>query len=379
MSALNFIDLFSGAGGLSCGMEMSGMHCLLGVEMDTSAAQTFSLNHKRAKTFCDLIQKLTRKKLRDLLEGQEIHAVVGGPPCQGFSTVGPGDPLDQRNSLFLEFVRIVKETSPYFIVLENVTGLVAKKNDHILKSIFKRFERIGYNMDVQVMSAQHYGVPEKRRRTVIIGTRINSAVRFPKQTHKVPITVGEVLKDLRAADGKIYNHDKSKALPASPETIERLKYIPEGKGIRYERDEKKYLPTKLSLGVNWSEMAENRFRQAKYLRLDRSAPSPTILTQRDLYYHPTENRYLTLREAAKIQSFPNNFIFEGSLTSQWRQIGNAVPPLLGKAIGKALLRLYREAKKDGALENLHQKSVSSKIKANKIHKIRSEAFHYSDL
>ena len=375
---LNFIDLFAGAGGLSCGLEMAGMSCLLGVEWDSSAVRTFRRNHLGAEIFDDAIQSLKPGMLRKLLGDRAVHLVVGGPPCQGFSTVGRGDPLDQRNSLFLEFVRIVKQTRPLFVVLENVTGLVAKKNEPILKAIFRRFQRLGYRLDVRVMSAENYGVPERRRRTVIIGSRLNSPVRFPEPTHdrmegrhRRPIrTVGDVLEDLRADDGIIHNHDVERARPSSQETLMRLKHIPEGKGIRYREDERKYLPPRLYLGVDWEEISEGRFRQARYQRLDRAQPSPTILTQRTIYYHPTEHRHLTPREAARIQSFPNNFIFEGSVTSQWRQIGNAVPPLLGKVIGETLEQTYREA---GERDSV---SLSRSDSLDKINQVRSGAFVY---
>ena len=373
--SLNFIDLFSGAGGLSCGLEMAGMRCLLGVENDPAAVKTFRRNHAQAEVFDDSIQNLRPRMLEKMLKGREVHLVAGGPPCQGFSTVGRGDPLDQRNSLFLEFVRIVKTTRPCFIVLENVTGLVAKKNEPILKAIFRRFQRIGYCLDVRIMSAQNYGVPERRRRTVIIGSRINSAVEFPPFTHdtkrRAPVTVGDVLDDLRASDGIIYNHEPERAVPLSPEALMRLKHIPEGRGIRYREDERKYLPQELYLGVDWDKMSEGRFRQAKYQRLDRSRPSPTILTQRDVYYHPLEDRHLTPREAAKIQSFPNDFVFEGSLTSQWRQIGNAVPPGLGKAIGSALKKLYRKSD----LTDMPFADSSNGLRV--IDRVRSEAFVYT--
>ena len=124
---LNFIDVFSGAGGLSCGLEMAGHKCLLGVDFDQHAINTFAKNHKHAQTYCGDITKLSTKMLKELTAGQKIHAVVGGPPCQGFSTAGAGNPKDSRNKLFLEFVRVVKVTKPNFIVMENVTGIVAKK------------------------------------------------------------------------------------------------------------------------------------------------------------------------------------------------------------------------------------------------------------
>jgi DNA (cytosine-5)-methyltransferase 1 len=378
---LNFIDVFAGAGGLSCGMEMAGMDCLLGVDYDKYAMETFAKNHKKAEVYCGDIRKLTKNKLDELLKNKPVHAVVGGPPCQGFSTAGNGDPKDERNVLFLEFVRIVRLTRPYFVVMENVTGLVAKKNEGVLKDIFSRFHRLGYNLDVQVMSAHNYGVPEKRRRTIIIGTRINDAPIYPDFTHGDPqedakkktVTVGDIIFDLKTKSGKLHNHDIATAEVKNKLDGKRLARIPEGKGIRYERDELAYFPKSLKLGVNWKEIPENRFRQSKYQRLDRLSPSPTIMTHRHSYFHPTENRYLTAREAARIQSFPNNFEFMGPLSAQWRQIGNAVPPLLGKAIGKALTKLHKVA----LPEDLDFKK-RLKPNDNKIQFQRGKAFVYKE-
>jgi DNA (cytosine-5)-methyltransferase 1 len=379
---LNFIDVFAGAGGLSCGLEMAGMRCLLGVDINQHAMDTFAANHKHADVFSGNIYDLDDKTLKKLVKNQPIHAVVGGPPCQGFSTVGTGDPKDQRNSLFLQFVRIVRITKPYFIILENVTGLLAKKNEPILKNIFKRFAALGYSLDARVLSAQEFGVPEKRRRTIIMGTRLGHEPLFPKSTHDTiiaktfrnPVTVGDALKDLATKGGAYHNHDLEAAKLKSDIDAKRLKCIPEGKGIRYQKDEQAYLPKRLRLDVNWDELLENRFRQTKYQRLDRKKPSPTIMTHRHSYFHPTENRYLTQREAARLQSFPNNFIFSGSVSAQWKQIGNAVPPLLGKALGKSLLKMHKLYLED-------KKSLSTKVDKKKVQKtiksMRENAFVYT--
>lgn len=377
---LNFIDVFAGAGGFSCGMEMAGHKCLLGVDFNQHAMNTFERNHKHAKVFCGDIQNLTKKRLEDLLEGQDIDVVVGGPPCQGFSTVGTGDPDDQRNTLFLQFVRIVRLTKPSFIVMENVTGLLAKKNESTLRAVFNKFESMGYNMGVQVMSADQHGVPEKRRRTIIIGSKLNSKVVFPKASHNTiigrsfipPVTVGEAFKNLKTRSGKFLNHDIETAQVNNPKDKKRLARIPEGKGIRYEKDEKAYLTPSLKLGINWKKIPEGRFRQTKYQRLDRKTPSPTIMTHRHSYYHPTENRYLTQREAAALQSFPNNFEFTGPVSAQWRQIGNAVPPLLGKAIGKALTAMIKEANKE-------KRITRKKTTVQTIKTIREKAFVYREV
>jgi DNA (cytosine-5)-methyltransferase 1 len=377
---LNFIDIFSGAGGFSCGLEMAGMKCVLGVDFNKNAMETFAHNHKHAYPYHGDITKLTNKKIDKILDGQEVDLVVGGPPCQGFSTVGPGDPNDQRNKLFLEFVRIVKHTRPKYIVIENVTGLLAKKNEKTLKAILSRFNKLGYNIDVDVLSSHHYGVAEKRRRTIFIGSRVNEKIEFPKKTHDVimakthrpSVTVGDIIDDLATKKKEILNHDLEMAQVKSKIDLKRLKRIPEGRGIRYEKDEKEFLPPSLRLGVDWKNIRENRFRQTKYQRLDRKNISPTIMTHRHSYYHPTEDRYLTQREAAKIQSFPNDFEFKGSLTAQWRQIGNAVPPLMGKAIGKVILKMWKSYQKQSATS-----SLAKKVKVHEVIKdVRGGAFVY---
>lgn len=340
-TSLKFIDLFSGCGGFSTGLEMAGHKCLLGVDFEKDAIQSFKQNHIDAETFLGDIRQLDTSTLKKLLKNESIDMVVGGPPCQGFSTVGKGKAEDSRNSLFLEFVRVVKVLNPKIVIFENVTGILASKNKETLANIFASFEKLGYVMDARVLSSDEYGAPEIRRRTIIIGTKNCSSPIFPKMMHgdrgsKPVVTVGDAFRDLRAKDGLIYNHDPKLAQIKKKIDLERLKCVPEGKFIRYKKDEDKYLPKNLKFDVIWEELAEGRFRQAKLQRLDRKSPSPTILTSRTSYFHPVEHRYLTPREAAACQSFPNDFVFYGSITSQFRQIGNAVPPMMAKAIGEAV-------------------------------------------
>ncbi len=225
-------------------------------------------------------------------------------------------------------------------------------------------------MDVRVLSAQEYGVPEMRRRTILIGNKIGSDIVFPVVTHgtskKPVVTVAQALKDIKDKKGMLYNHDLESAMLPTKIDEKRLARIPEGCGIRYQKDEVKYLTKALRLGVDWDNLREGRFRQTKYFRLDGKKPSPTIMTHRHSYYHPKEIRYLTQREAARLQSFPNDFVFFGPLSSQWRQIGNAVPPLLGKAIGQAILKM----------QNAKKKSKSKKDIEETISEVRGSAFMY---
>ncbi len=377
-SSLSFIDVFSGAGGLSCGLEMSGMKCILGIEKKPAAFKTFAINHKYAAVYCTDVSLLERPRLIELIGGRPIDIVVGGPPCQGFSTVGLGNPSDKRNSLFLEFVRIVKDVNPKFVVIENVTGLLAKKNEQTLHSIFNCLEKLGYHLDVQVLSSQNFGVAEIRRRTIIIGTRLKVDIVFPRPTHDIvkanlyrpPVTVGDVITDLADSKGQIYNHDIVSASDVLEIDKKRLLKIPEGCGIRYKKDELNYFPKSLWLGIDWDQLKEGRFRQTRYFKLDRKKPGPTIMSTRRFYYHPEHPRLLTQREAAKIQSFPNDFIFCGSISQQWEQIGNAVPPLLGKAIGKAVKKMNQVAEKSG------RRLKPKQYKNYDIEKLRGRAFVY---
>ncbi|MBL6992254.1 MAG: DNA cytosine methyltransferase [Bacteriovoracaceae bacterium] len=370
--SLKFIDLFCGAGGLSHGLEMAGHKCLLGNDCNSFFLKTFIENHPRAVPFSGPIQFLTEEKLSSLLH-THVDLVVGGPPCQGFSTVGTNSINDKRNNLFLEYCRIVELLQPKFIVFENVTGITSKKYEPILEQLMNKLTVLGYHFDLNILESQHYGVPQRRKRTILIGATFDFPVIFPEKKYDInlngayvpPVTVGEVLSNLKSSSGEIYNHNIKQAIPANKQHLERIKYIPEGKGIRYQEDEKKYLPEKLWLGKDWKNLKEGRLRQTQYQRLDRNKTSPTIMTLQHNYYHPTQNRYLTQREAAAIQSFPNDFKFIGKNDRIWKQIGNAVPPMLGKAIGVALL------------EMANNKCVNKMLVGpQKMKDLRSTAFQY---
>lgn len=335
---MQFVDFFSGCGGLSSGLEMAGHECLLGVDNNKDSMETFKANHKSADVLSKNINEITEADLRKILGKRfnKIDAVVGGPPCQGFSTIGKGDVKDSRNNLPFEFIRMVRILRPHLVIMENVKGLLSKKNENVLNNIRTALCNAGYFTEVKLLSSDDYGVPQKRQRMILIGAKKKRNILFPEPYIKkrtVNFALAKIEKSIEAGE-KIYNHDVETAKPIRDSELKILKHIPEGKGIRYERDEIKYLPKNLRLGVDWATMNEKRFRQTKFQRLDGKNRSFTILTSKKTYYHPTENRHLTVREAATIQSFQLGFKLHGGLSSQWRQIGNAVPPLMAKAIGK---------------------------------------------
>jgi len=372
-----FIDLFSGAGGMSCGLEMAGWHCLLGLDHDHTAIETFQYNHPQVPSIAGDIREISNQQIQSIIKHQEVDLICGGPPCQGFSTIGQNDHQDERNFLFLEFLRIVEALEPDYIIVENVTGLLSKRNENVLKKIITSFTDLGYTIDVKVLSAHHYGVPEKRRRTIFLGNRFGVKNLYPdkmfrdsEQDHQdlpLPRTVGWAFENLLETNGEKLNHEISRSQIVNGLEKERISYIPEGKSVRYEKDQLAYLPESLWFDVDWSSIHEERFREAKLNRLDRNNCANTINTSRTTYYHPVENRYLTAREAAAIQSFPANYFFCGTLTQQWRQIGNAVPPLLAKALGESILVL------DSMKNNMETTNSIEDIQS-----IRAKAFSYKE-
>mgnify|MGYP000004323983 CR=1 FL=1 len=374
-----FIDLFSGAGGMSCGLEMAGFSCLLGIDHEQSAIETFRHNHKNAQAIVGDIRDMSIEQIQSSINYQKVDLICGGPPCQGFSTIGQNDHKDERNFLFFEFLRIVEALQPNYLIMENVTGLLSRRNENVLKEIIQSFTNLGYSIDVRVLSAHHYGVPEKRRRTIFLGNRFGVKNIYPQKMFKdseldeqnlpMPRTVEWAFNKSLKLNNEILNHDVERAQISNDLERERISYIPEGKSVRYEKDQLEYLPERLWFDVNWQSIHEERFREAKLNRLDRNSCSNTINTSRTTYYHPTENRYLTAREAAAIQSFPSQYFFCGTLTQQWKQIGNAVPPLLAKAIGKSIIDLdsikgdMEEIRSIEDINEIRAKAFSYKVKA----------------
>jgi len=372
-----FIDLFCGAGGMSCGLEIAGWQCLLGIDHDQVAIETFKHNHRYAQAIAGDINKISLSQIQSSINHKKIDLICGGPPCQGFSTIGQNDHQDLRNYLFIEFLRIVEALKPNYILVENVTGLLSKRNENVLNQIINSFTNLGYTIDVKVLSAHHYGVPERRRRTILLGNRFGVRNIYPDKIFKdsvldendlpPPRNVEWAFNTLLESFGERLNHDLKRAQISNDLERERVSYIPEGKSVRYKKDQLAYLPERVWFDVDWQSIHEERFREAKLNRLDRKDCSNTINTSRTTYYHPTENRYLTAREAAAIQSFPADYFFCGTITQQWRQIGNAVPPLLAKAVGESILCL-----------DLIKNNMEQALSIEDINAIRAKAFSYKE-
>ncbi|MFL2723420.1 MAG: DNA cytosine methyltransferase [Gammaproteobacteria bacterium] len=353
---LTLIDLFAGCGGLSEGFAKAGFKPISAVEIDNQIANTLKKNHPQTKVFSEDICGINSKKLLDGYK--DIDIIVGGPPCQGFSMAGKrirnsGIFLDDpRNQLFKEFYRIVSDLKPKIFLMENVPGILNIHNGEIREIILDLFRNLGYETSYDVLLASEYGVPQMRRRAFFIGNRlgIDPTILFPPKTHgnnlKNVVTIEDAIFDLpfiKNNQGKFKsNYDKKpfsdfqKLLRGNSTSLFNhvasnhdkdilgiMKMIPEGQGMKDLP--KKYRTKSIHSGA--------------YGRMIRSKPAYTITTRFDSppvgrVTHPVVNRTITAREAARLQSFSDHFIFYGSKSSIGIQIGNAVPPLLAQTIAQ---------------------------------------------
>lgn len=315
-SKMTFVDLFCGAGGLSKGLEMSGLEGICGLDWFKEACMTYSRNFDHPFVNGDIkspeIKEQFYKTVEKQLNGRRIDIVAGGFPCQGFSMAGNRIVDDPRNSLYLELIEIVKHLQPDFVICENVKGLRSMLNGLVEKKIIDDFHAIGYEMNVMTLCAADYYTPQKRERVIFIGNRIGLKNFHPKPILQPSqyITTGAAIADLmEMPENKAFNHVPTKH---RPDMAQRMLELPEGQSLyKGYSDAWKKCP--------WGEA------------------SCTIKENHGgVNIHPKLPRVLTAREMARLQSFPDDFIFEGPKNKQLVQIGNAVPPLLGKAIGLAV-------------------------------------------
>lgn len=325
-----FIDLFTGAGGLYRGFKEAGYEHLFSVEVWEPAIKTLKKNYPDINLYEGDIRQLDAETIMSLLNGHECDVICGGPPCQGFSTIGKRLAKDPRNELVFEFIRIVNTIKPKIFLMENVRGLLSSNNGEMRDIIINEFKEIGYsNTIAQVLCAADYGVPQKRNRVFFLGVRddiiLDKELVFPHKSESI-VTVGDAIMDLMGKENNFPNHIPMK----HNETVtERIKLIPEGGGIPKEG-----LPDEVAYGSR-SDYANNKLKNFShvYKRLDRSKPATTMVPGHNAFpLHPVANRSLTVREAARIQSFPDDVIFEGSRQEQCIQVGNAVPVHLAEIL-----------------------------------------------
>ena len=345
------IDIFSGAGGLSLGAEMAGFEIRYAVEKDKNAAMTYRYNHPNTLVLEDDIHNID--PLEHLRENEHVSIVFGGPPCQGFSysNTVTRNMKNPNNSLFEEFLRFVSEIRPDWFLFENVEGFVHFEEGRIQKIVENHFRDMGYDVYPKVLWASDYGVPQHRNRFFMVGNRLGIAFEYP-EPFGTKITVNDAIGDLpdlingQQVDTLSYKLPASKAskyarMMRKGSRRSRQNYVSRNADYVIERY------THIKQGENWEvipdELMQNYANKQNchsgiYRRLKADEPSIVISNYRkNMLIHPLQDRGLSVREAARLQSFPDSFYFEGCLMSIQQQIGNAVPPLLAKAVfGKIL-------------------------------------------
>lgn len=321
MEINSFIDLFSGAGGMLRGFMDAGLKPEFSVEFWKPAVQTHEKNYPNVPVWNRDIRTITDDEIKEY-KGK-VDLIIGGPPCQGFSTIGKRLVKDPRNELVFEFIRFVNVIQPKIFLMENVRGLLSANNGLIKDAITAEFESIGYNVTHQVVCAADYGVPQMRYRVLFIGTRkdLNVNPSFPPKqfTKEEYATVGDAIMDLVGKENNFPNH-----VPMKHNSVvtKRIACIREGEGIPEEG-----LPEDVAKGSR-SDYVDNTIKNFShvYKRLSRTKPATTMVPGHNAFpLHPTENRSLTVREAARIQTFPDDVVFEGTRQDQCIQVGNAVP------------------------------------------------------
>lgn len=344
---MNAIDLFAGCGGLSKGFMDAGYHIIVGVDNDQAALNTFTLNHPGAVAInADLSKQETFDEILRVAGDRSIDVIIAGPPCQGFSLTGPRNFDDKRNQLYLAVFEMVKQYNPKGFIIENVPGMATLYNGEIHAEIIKRFRALGYNVESKILCAANYGVPQMRRRLIFMGIRKDlGKPHFPEPVvdEEHYVTCREAISDLpprvtelgaeideyimepvsdyqrkmRGDMTVLHNHVATNHTQMVKDTIA---LVPQGGNY-------KDLPP----GVGESR----KFNEA-WTRYHGDKPSRTIDTGHRNHFHYEYNRVPTIRENARLQSFPDDFVFLGTRTQQNRQVGNAVPPLLGYHLGLAL-------------------------------------------
>ncbi len=345
---LTVVDLFSGCGGLSRGFLDAGYNVILGVDNDESSLKTFKVNHGESKVLnADLFDKKAIQEIKKEA-GRKIDVLIGGPPCQGFSLTGTRNFDDKRNRLYLSFIEAVAELKPRAFLIENVPGLVRLYEGAVKNEIINRLTKIGYNVEWRILCAADYGVPQIRKRVVFVGIQKKyGKFEFPKATNTPGnyVTCSDAISDLPSLQKNL--GEEKREYNTAPLSVYQ-KHMRKRAAFLYNHVATKHTDMVVSVisrvpeGGNHKDLPKGvgtsrKFNEA-WTRYHSKKPSKTIDTGHRNHFHYKYNRIPTVRENARLQSFPDDFIFLGTRTQQYKQVGNAVPPLLGLAIAKQLLK-----------------------------------------
>ena len=352
------LDLFCGAGGLSLGFQMAGFDIVGGIDFDKAAIDTHKANFKNTIDYCGDIKDITDKEIKK--NYGEVDLIIGGPPCQGFSSANRRilKENDEKNKLFFEYLRFIKILKPKVFVIENVKEILTKNDGFAKNQIISITTKLGYDVQVDILNAVDYGVPQQRKRALFVGINKSFKEKFDFNSlkkEKRVVTVSDAISDIESIENYVMkNLDCEVYSLGKPKTEYQKKMRNKNNTLHnhivyYPAANVQKMMTYVKEGENWKSVPENLFkshrdnRYSNYLRrIDSKLPSITIDTGHYQYFHPHFNRVPTIREAARIQSFPDSFIFTGNKGQKSRQVGNAVPPLLSFALAKAILEVLKK-------------------------------------
>lgn len=356
MKPYNVIDLFCGCGGFSKGFEEAGYNVRFGIDMWNDAIVTYKHNFPNAAVINEDITKISGKDILKTanLKKEDVDVIIGGPPCQGFSVSGKRMIDDDRNKLYKSYVQIVSELQPKVFVMENVPGLVRLFKGQVAEQVLEDFTNIGYTVQKQILSADNYGVPQQRKRVFFVGVRNDLVKKGMMYKYPIPFmgngtdtpawTCKDAISDLDfVPDDRVLGEDI--AYEIKPQNDYQIQMREGSKSvlnhsITIHNAKTKEIIAMVPDGGNYKDLPEELWSTRKvhiaWTRMDSKKPCFTIDTGHNHHFHYKENRVPTVRESARIQSFPDNFEFIGIKTSQLKQVGNAVPPLLAKAVGESI-------------------------------------------
>ena len=339
--SFSVLDLFSGCGGLSLGLQQSGFEIKLGIDHWQDALDTFKINHNDSQILCSDLSTLDFSSIEKDYLPNGVDLIIGGPPCQGFSISGKRDPKDPRNQLYQSFVSSVTHFRPRAFLMENVPNLASMSKGDIKKAIVNDFESLGYTTFSENLLASDYGVPQNRKRFFLVGFLGESDFTFPSKTHGVEkVSTSEAISDLPE-----FSLDDSSPYEGPPLSEYQKRMREDSFGV-YNHEITNHTEKTRSIislvpdGGNYKDLPE-KYRNTRnvniaWTRYSSVKPSFTIDTGHRHHFHYQFDRVPTVRESARLQSFPDTFKFLCSKTSQYKQVGNAVPPILAKHLGQSL-------------------------------------------